>query len=384
MKTLKHSFRDHFDGKPFSFYGHQVEGFLFIIRVGLTCIFIFAICLMLSGCELAGLDAAALGEAGEAAALGDASALSRVAGADGAVISESDAVALRSAATSRTPSGLLGIQGASSLSEEVAIIRSSARILSYPESYPLARNRGFTVTFPNGSPLASFRRFNAQLEVRNGSGHLVGESIFDGNKILHYTDSTRTSLRGYTVMEGSTLKHWIYDRTGNPIYYGSETVQTPPGMPPDTIVIPAALLAAIQHQSSPTLAQATSTQPGQRQVVHTPMGDYLPLGGYPVLPPAEAPPPAPSQSRVQAPTQARGPFHGFLRLDGEILEVHSQGIPTVVWSNGYVDVWADDSPHHRVLAPGHKLNFPNSYTIHAVPRSDGATELFYQPSHQPF
>jgi hypothetical protein len=344
-------------------------------RTALICSLLALVCLMLTGCELAGLDAAALGEIGEASSLEGVTALSRVAGADGAAISESESAALRSASASRTAAGALGIQGASPFIEEVAILRASARILSYPESYPLARNGNFTVTFPNGSSLATFARSDSNLVVSNGSNQIVGESVLEGNKIVHYTDSTKTVARGYTIIDGNTLKHWIYDRTGNPQYFCSEQVQIPLGTPPARIVIPAFILAAIQHQSTPSNSSQAQPQTSQRQLVHTPRGNYLPLGGYPVLTPDEE-----ARSHEQTSQQSNQPISRHpLRHDGEILNVHVQARPTVVWSDGYVDVWADDGIRHYVLAPGESLKFPNSETIHAIPHSDSATELYSKP-----
>ena len=68
-----------------------------------------------------------------------------------------------------------------------------------------------------------------------------------------------------------------------------------------------------------------------------------------------------------------------LRSDGGRLNLYVNGRPTVIWSDGYVDVWADQNPLHFVLNPGHRMNFTRNGTIHAVSRSSGATKLFSQP-----
>lgn len=68
-----------------------------------------------------------------------------------------------------------------------------------------------------------------------------------------------------------------------------------------------------------------------------------------------------------------------LRHNGDVINLHIGGIPTVVWSDGYIDVWADGGPR-RTLAPGERLHFPSQHTVHAVPRSHDAYTVFWQPS----
>lgn len=65
-----------------------------------------------------------------------------------------------------------------------------------------------------------------------------------------------------------------------------------------------------------------------------------------------------------------------LRHDGAILNIHVNGAPTIVWSDGYVDTWADNNQRHCVLSPGVRLRFPNNGTIHAVPLNQLATTLY--------
>lgn len=73
---------------------------------------------------------------------------------------------------------------------------------------------------------------------------------------------------------------------------------------------------------------------------------------------------------------------GPLRHNGDVMNIHINGIPTVVWSDGFVEVWADGG-HRRMLAPGERLNFPGHHTVHAVPRSADAYTIFWQPSGRP-
>lgn len=68
-----------------------------------------------------------------------------------------------------------------------------------------------------------------------------------------------------------------------------------------------------------------------------------------------------------------------LRHDA-VLNVHSNYIPMVVWSDGYVEVWADNNSLHYLLNPQSHLRFPNSSTIHAVPRSKDAAALYCEPN----
>ena len=68
-----------------------------------------------------------------------------------------------------------------------------------------------------------------------------------------------------------------------------------------------------------------------------------------------------------------------LRHNGDILNIHVNGVSTVVWSDGSVDVWADGGPR-RTLSPGERLNFPNYRTVYAAPRSSDAYTIFWQPS----
>ena len=72
-----------------------------------------------------------------------------------------------------------------------------------------------------------------------------------------------------------------------------------------------------------------------------------------------------------------------LRHNGDVLIVPVNGTPTVVWSDGHVEVWADGDPHRVVLLPGHRLTFPNHGTIHVIPKSSDAYTLFNQPTGRP-
>jgi len=68
-----------------------------------------------------------------------------------------------------------------------------------------------------------------------------------------------------------------------------------------------------------------------------------------------------------------------LRHNGDFINLHIGGIPTVVWSDGYMEVWADNGPR-RMLTPGERLHFPSQHTVHALPRSPDAYTIFWQPS----
>jgi hypothetical protein len=159
--------------------------------------------------------------------------------------------ALVEAAAARTVAGF-GL--ASPLLEEVAIIRGSSRVLSYPRSYPIARSAEFKVTSPEGVPLTVLRRFDARLVVRNRTGAIVGESVFDETHghIRHFTDATHRTLRGMTFKSYETLRHWLIDIDGNPVYVGSETVTIPSGPPPEAITLTAALTETLKPVASPT------------------------------------------------------------------------------------------------------------------------------------
>lgn len=219
-----------------------------------------------SGCELAGLgevgaagEAAAVGEGaaavgsaeiaslGRAAFAGDVAAMSRLGAVEeGVVIGESEAAVLGRSAAARAATRLgLGAP----LAEEVALVRAGARVLSYSDDFPVARLHDLKVKLPDNSILASIRRFENSVVIRNGSGDVVGESVIEGSKILHYTDATRSVLRGYSTLEGTTLRHWIIDSTGQEVYFGSEIVRPRSGVPPDTIAIPPALVAGVQPSS---------------------------------------------------------------------------------------------------------------------------------------
>jgi hypothetical protein len=71
-----------------------------------------------------------------------------------------------------------------------------------------------------------------------------------------------------------------------------------------------------------------------------------------------------------------------LRHNGDVLNIHTNGVPTVVWSDGMVEVWADGGGR-RMLAPGERLNFPGHRTVYAVPRSNDAYTIFWHPSGRP-
>jgi hypothetical protein len=69
---------------------------------------------------------------------------------------------------------------------------------------------------------------------------------------------------------------------------------------------------------------------------------------------------SPRRMQPQAPpTQAYA-----LRNDGSTLHVHVNGRPTVIWSDGSVDVWADQNNRHVVLKAGQHLNFPTQQGSH--------------------
>lgn len=72
-----------------------------------------------------------------------------------------------------------------------------------------------------------------------------------------------------------------------------------------------------------------------------------------------------------------------LRHNGDVLNFHVNGTPTYVWSDGYMEVWADNHQNRVVLPPGHRIHFPNHATIHAVPKSPDAYTLFGQASGPP-
>ncbi len=67
-----------------------------------------------------------------------------------------------------------------------------------------------------------------------------------------------------------------------------------------------------------------------------------------------------------------------LRHNGDVLNVHVNGTPTLIWSDGEVEVWADDNINHMILGPWQRLSFPNFRTIHAIPRGPNASSLFSQ------
>lgn len=72
-----------------------------------------------------------------------------------------------------------------------------------------------------------------------------------------------------------------------------------------------------------------------------------------------------------------------LRHNGDILNFHVNGTPTHVWSDGYMEVWADHHDNRIVLPPGQRLHFANHNTIHAIPRSSDAYTFFGQASGFP-
>lgn len=67
-----------------------------------------------------------------------------------------------------------------------------------------------------------------------------------------------------------------------------------------------------------------------------------------------------------------------LRGGGVWLNLYVNGHPHIIWSDGCVEVWAEQDWPHRTLRPGERLKFPGSQTIHALPRSSEATRLFAQ------
>lgn len=224
------------------------------------------LCLSLSGCALAelaeldavGAEAAAIGgetlAAGEAAALaraamaGDAAALTRLGSIEGAAIAQSEVAALTRVASVRA-AATLGVS--SPLIEEIAVIRAGGRVLAYPESYPVARLRNLTVRMPNGSVVASVRRLDKTVVVKNARGSVVGESVTTGERFNHYTDSSHSTLRGYSTFDGTKLQHWILDDQGNATYLGAEIVRPRTGTPPDTLTISAALLGGGRKPDRP-------------------------------------------------------------------------------------------------------------------------------------
>ena len=72
-----------------------------------------------------------------------------------------------------------------------------------------------------------------------------------------------------------------------------------------------------------------------------------------------------------------------LRHNGDVLNVHINGTPTHVWSDGHVEVWADDNPNRVTIPPGHRIHFPGHRTVLAVPKSGDAYTLFSQASGGP-
>jgi hypothetical protein len=223
-------------------------------------------CLSLSGCALAelaeldaaGAEAAAIGgetlAAGETAALaraamtGDAAALTRLGSVEGAAIAQSEVAALSRVASLRAV-GTLGVS--SPLVEEIAVIRAGGRVLAYPESYPVARLRNLTVRMPSGSVVASIRRLDTTAVVKNAQGTIVGESVSTGGRFNHYTDSSRSTLRGYSTFDGTKLQHWIFDDRGNATYLGAEIVRPRAGTPPDTLTVSSALLGGGRKADGP-------------------------------------------------------------------------------------------------------------------------------------
>jgi hypothetical protein len=311
---------------------------------------VMACCIILglSGCELAFEGAAELGETGLIAEAGDTMALSRVVGAEGAAMSEAEASDLSSAAARRTPIGL----GAAPISDEVAIVRVSSRVLSYPDNYPVARFNDLTVTKESGMIVGTIRRFDGRLVVRNSNGEIVGESVLDGSRILHYTDSSHGTLRGYSERTGMMLKHWLYDENGNPVYFGSETIRIPAGTPPNRLTVPSEFFVGIQQQSWNSQAPASNMV---AQALQT-------------------------KNSLNIPASLLAPSVIPLQHDGTIVHFGINEVPKLVWSNGYVDIWEDgDVPHHFILPPATPLVFPRNKNIRAISRSFGATALYILP-----
>lgn len=93
------------------------------------------------------------------------------------------------------------------------------------------------------------------------------------------------------------------------------------------------------------------------------------------------------QPQLNPPTgyegQSTQPMVAPLRHNGDVLNIHVNGVPTYVWSDGYVEVWADNHPNRVVIPPGHRIHFPNHGTVHAIPKSPEAYTLFSQASGQP-
>lgn len=192
-------------------------------------------------------DAALLARA-RAAGLSDSPVAIRFASAGLRVGEVNDVANLVRAAAARSVA-TFGV--ASPLLEEVAIFRGASRVLCYPETYSLARFGDFKVNTPEGLPLTILRRFGDRLVVRNRSGAIVGESVRHDNQISHFTDPTHRTLRGMTFHSYGTLRHWIIDESGNPIYLGSETMTTPSGAPPHELVLTSSVAAALRGEAAP-------------------------------------------------------------------------------------------------------------------------------------
>jgi hypothetical protein len=194
-----------------------------------------------------GLRAANVAGAGEAAAVGraalagDVVAMTRLGAVEGALMTAGEVSALSRMAATRAVARL-GVS--TPLVEEVAIMRAGGRVLAYPESYPLARANALTVKMPDGSLVGSIRRFDSQVIVRNSSGEIVGETVATTGRFNHYVDAGHSRLRGYSTLDGTTLRHWILDSEGKSVYLGSEIIEARVGVPPVTFAIPAALFAA--------------------------------------------------------------------------------------------------------------------------------------------
>jgi len=69
----------------------------------------------------------------------------------------------------------------------------------------------------------------------------------------------------------------------------------------------------------------------------------------------------------------------FTLHHGKSMNIIVRGRPRSIWSNGFIEVWADQSTYHQLLRPEQYLNFPNSRVIHAKPRSSGEITLFLKP-----
>jgi hypothetical protein len=81
---------------------------------------------------------------------------------------------------------------------------------------------------------------------------------------------------------------------------------------------------------------------------------------------ASAQPELPKQPAIRATPFARGRTGIDLYVNG----------PTVIWSDGSVDVWGDNNSRHVLLPANSRLSFPSSRVIHVVRTSPETTTLY--------